>query len=273
MLSTTEIIEYFRLESSHAKKELGQNFLINKNIINKIVQEIDINKEDKILEIGPGLGALTEEIIDKCNNYSVVEYDEKFVRFLNNAYKNRNVVIYKNNIVKHKICDADKVVGNLPYYMTTEIIEHVLLNYPNLNVMVFMIQDECFKRIITKEGKDYNVINVLLEYLCEVTKCFDVKKEAFFPRPNVDSVVIKLTVKNEKNLSFAVNLKKITSILFHNRRKTIANNLNSLIKNKEVTMRVLEENNLSLMLRVESLKLADFVNITNTLLKLGIIKL
>lgn len=271
MLNKNEIIDFFKLNNSHAKKELGQNFLINEKIIQNIVKELEIKEEDSVLEIGPGLGALTGEIIGKSHDYTVVEYDAKFVDFLGRSYENQNIKIVKNNILKFKEFSANKVIGNLPYYITTDILEYIILNFKNLDMGVFMVQKECLNRILALDGKDYNAINVLIADFYDIKTLFIVKKDNFFPEPNVESVVFKITKKQEKNLSFAGILYKTARILFANRRKTVSNNLNNIVRNKELTSTILLEAGIDQNMRAEQLKIIDFNNLASTLLKYKII--
>ena len=125
MLNRDEIKSYFKLENSHAKKELGQNFLCNQKTIDEIVSLLKLKEDDVLLEIGPGLGALTNDLVGKTKNYTVVEYDAKFVDYLSRAYEGQNIKIVKNNILKYREYDANKIVGNLPYYITSDILLYI----------------------------------------------------------------------------------------------------------------------------------------------------
>lgn len=272
MLTTNEIIDFFKLQNSHAKKELGQNFLINNDICEFIVSKLEVEDKDQVLEIGPGLGALTDILVTKTNDYTVVEYDAKFVEFLTKEYEGK-INIVKNNILKFKDFRFNKVIGNLPYYITTDIIEFVVTKFPNLEKAVFMIQRECFRRIVAKNGKDYNAINVLLDYLFDIKEELIVKKDNFFPEPNVDSLVFSLTKKREKELSFAGFLYKTAKICFSNRRKTIQNNLNSFLKNKELTEKIILDSSLKNNARAEELSVINFERLTQVLLNNGVYKL
>ena len=266
MLNKEEIIDFFKLVNSHAKKELGQNFLINKKIAEKIVDTLEIKESDSVLEIGPGLGALTSFILEKTySDYVVVEYDQKFVDFLSKSYETSNIKIVKNNILKEKDFHFNKIIGNLPYYITSDIILKAAIDYKKLDKAVFMVQKECYKRIIAKEGKDYNSLNVLLDYLFNIKQEFAVNRDNFFPSPNVDSVVFSLTKKQEKDAIFAGFLFKIARICFQNRRKTIYNNLLSYEKNKEKLNTILSTLNLAPTLRAEQLSTSDFVNLSKAL--------
>ena len=268
MLNKEEIIDYFKLVNSHAKKELGQNFLINKDIAESIVNALDIKESDKVLEIGPGLGALTGFVLEKTyDTYKVVEYDQKFVEFLTRSFSDKKIEIVKNNILKEKDFSFNKIIGNLPYYISSEIILKAALEYPLLEKAVFMVQKECYKRIVAKSGKDYNALNVLLDYLFVIKQEINVGRDNFFPAPNVDSLVFSLAKKEEINMSFAGFLYKISKICFQNRRKTIYNNLQSLVKNKEELSLILNKANLKENLRAEELTTSDFIRLTSEIYK------
>ena len=128
-----------------------------------------------------------------------------------------------------------------------------------------MVQKECYKRIVAESGKDYNALNILLKYLFDIKEEIKVGRDNFFPVPNVDSLIFSLTKKQEKNVVFAEFLYKIARICFQNRRKTIANNLSSLIKNKDELKEILIKSGLSENLRAEQLNLAQFVKLTETI--------
>ena len=272
MLNCSEIIDFFNLENSHAKKELGQNFLINKKVCENIVNELVINENDKVLEIGPGLGALSDILINKCNDLTLVEYDAKFVNFLQLSYKDKsNVKIIKNNIIKEKDGGYNRVIGNLPYYMTTEILQFITQKLEKFESGVFMVQKECLKRLIALDGKDYSAFNVYLNYGYKISTSFEVKRNNFFPIPNVDSIVFKVDKKDNVNIDFNKKIYKIASILFLNRRKTILNNLNSYIKDKEKSITILNNCNLSENLRAEQLKVKDYETLANEMIKMDLL--
>jgi len=274
MLTRDEIKAYFQLENSHAKKELGQNFLCNQKTVDEIVSLVDVKKDDVLLEIGPGLGALTNDLIGRTDNYTVVEYDAKFVDYLNRAYSDKDIKIVKNNILKYKDFSANKIVGNLPYYITSDILQYLAINYHKLDRAVLMMQREAHKRITAKQGtKDYNALNIVLDYCFKITTNMIVVKTSFFPMPQVDSVVLTFIKKKGVDDSFIRPLLTCTRAMFLNRRKTIFNNLSSLVKDKEKSNQILNDLNFKPNLRAEELTLNDFIGLTNVLLKLEIIKL
>lgn len=273
MLTQKEIIDFYKLENSHAKKELGQNFLLSEEIANQIADSLDLQKEDKLLEIGPGLGAITEKLINKTEKYIAVDVDKKLINFLQNAYKDTNLNVVKENILKFKDYDFNKVVGNLPYYITTDIIEYIALNFKNLEAATFMVQSEFYERITTKDKRIKRPLNYLLEYLFDIKLVTKVKNNQFFPVPTVDSVVFKITKNREKKLSSAGFLYKIIRILFTNRRKNVNNNIGSLLKSEEEKAQLWKEANIAPTTRAEDLTLDDFIRISEIILKIKKINL
>ncbi len=268
MLSKDEIKDFFLLENSHAKKELGQNFLIDENAIKKIVESINIKENDKVLEIGPGLGALSDELVNISNDLTLVEYDQKFVNFLISSYRDKNnVKIIKSNILHFKDYSFNKIIGNLPYYISTEILEYLFKHFDKINQMVFMVQSEFLNRILANKGKDYAPLNILINYRYNIEKLFIVKKTSFFPIPNVDSVVFKITIKDNTSFAYSLLLYKVANILFKNRRKTIYNNLKPLFKDTDELELFLNELNLKENLRAEELDLSTYLKITDKLLE------
>lgn len=273
MLTINELKDYFKLENSHAKKELGQNFLVNQKIVDQIIGLLEINKDDNILEIGPGLGSLTENIIGKPNKFVAVEYDAKFVKFLEMSFKDKDFEIVKDNILKYRTFEANKLIGNLPYYITTDILEYVTTRFVNMDFGVFMVQKECLKRLLNIKGKDNSALNVYLSYLFDIENKIKVSKDCFFPIPSVDSVVFKITTKKDKDRKFALVLFKVCKVCFLNRRKTIFNNILSIVKDKELAKSILENSKIDLNARAESLEIESYINLTNLLLNNGILKL
>ncbi|MBP5694024.1 MAG: ribosomal RNA small subunit methyltransferase A [Bacilli bacterium] len=267
MLSVEEIIDFFKLENSHAKKELGQNFLINKKACQNIVDFLEIDSDDQILEIGPGLGALTGLIVGKPKRFVAVEYDQKFVNFLEKSYKNQNVEIVKNNILKYRDYSFNKVIGNIPYYISSDIVEKICLNFEKLDKAILMVQKECFERITAKKGKDYNALNVLLLFMYDTKLKLTVSKQNFFPVPKVDSVVFEIKKKPLRDIEFAKVLYKTSKICFSNRRKTLLNNLSPVVRNKDLTIEILNNSNIKQTARAEELSISEFVVLTEELLR------
>ena len=251
------------------KKSLGQNFLIDRNIIKKIVEIENINKNTEILEIGPGYGNLTKVLISKKPKKIIaVEKDKKISFFLKNLLKDyKNVLIdnsdilfsLKNNFGKNLI-----VFGNLPYNISTQILASLILLKkwpPWYKSLIFMFQKEVADRIIAKSNsKDFGRLSILCNWRLEVKKHFDVSKNCFFPKPKINSTILsfKPKIKNKYHLNNPKNLETITRVLFSNRRKKINKNFSKLFQN---SLFVAKELNLDLNKRAEELNNEMFYKI------------
>ena len=227
-----------------AKRSLGQNFLIDKNIINKIINVVDINENNTVIEIGAGYGNLTKYIIDrKPKKIFAIEKDKKLSLFLKEKFKlsknlkviNEDIlnIIQKNNLGKNII-----VFGNLPYNISTKILASlVMLNKwpPWYDILILMFQKEVADRIIAKtRTKEFGRLAVLSNWRLDIKKHFDISKNCFFPKPKINSTLLSFKPKkiNTFNLKNPKNLEKVTRILFSNRRKMINKNFKKLFKEK-----------------------------------------
>ena len=231
---------------SKAKKSLGQNFLIDNNIINKIVKIGNLNKNKTILEIGPGYGNLTKVIaLENPKKIFAVEKDKNLVFLLKNKFKNYNNIEIINrdvlNIVGENNFGNNLVVfGNLPYNISTKILASLILLKkwpPWYEVLILMFQKEVAERILAKaQTKKFNRLSVLSNWRLVVKKHFDVSNHCFFPKPKITSTVLSFRPKknNEFILKNPKNLEKVTRVLFSNRRKMINKNFNKLFKKKYV---------------------------------------
>jgi len=259
------------------KKSLGQNFLIDQNIINKIIKIGNIDANNTILEIGPGSGSLTKKIADMCpKKIFAVEKDKKLISLLKNTLNNFNNIeiingdildIIKKNIFKKNII----VFGNLPYNISTQILaEFVLLRKwpPWYKILIFMFQKEVADRIIAKNNSNnFSRLSVLCNWRLEIKKHFNISKNCFYPKPKVNSTILSFQPKEEcvfpiKNPK---NLEMITRIFFSNRRKMINKNFMKLFKNKKS---IANELNLDLSLRPEQLSCEMYYKITSKYEKL-----
>jgi len=244
------------------KKSLGQNFLIDKNIINKIIKIGNINKNSDIMEIGPGYGNLTKCIIDENpKNILAIEKDRSLFFFLKKKFQNiKNLKIVNEdilNIIKKKKSNNSLIVlGNLPYNISTQILASLIILKkwpPWYNLLILMFQKEVADRIIAKPNtKEFSRLTVLSNWRLEIKKHFDVSKNSFFPKPKVNSTVLSFKPKknNFLNLKNPKNLEKVTQILFSNRRKMINKNLKRIFKKK---LFLLENLNIDLSKRPEEL--------------------
>ncbi|MCK4607889.1 MAG: 16S rRNA (adenine(1518)-N(6)/adenine(1519)-N(6))-dimethyltransferase RsmA [Gammaproteobacteria bacterium] len=251
-----------------AKKRFGQNFLQDKNIIHKIIASIAPQATDHIVEIGPGLGALTTQILPQVSRLDAVELDRDLIPKLEAACgKPGNLYIYQANALKFDFSNLSaenkplRIVGNLPYNISTPIIFHLLKYLPLIENMHFMLQQEVVERLAAKPGnKIYGRLSVMVQYFCEVTKLFTVPPQAFYPAPKVYSAIVRLKPHKEIALP-AQNINYFTNIVkqaFSQRRKTIHNSLKSHLSNEQ-----LQSINIDPKSRPEQLTVADFVKISN----------
>ena len=226
------------------KKSLGQNFLIDKNIINKIIKIGNIDKNKTVIEIGPGYGNLTEAIMSmKPKNILAIEKDKKLSSFLERKFKNvKNIKIINEDILniinKINVKQNCLVFGNLPYNISTQILASLIMLKewpPWYDSLVFMFQKEVADRIIAKPNtKEFSRLTVLSNWRFEIKKHFDVSKNCFFPKPKINSTILSFRPK-KNNLIYLrnpKNLEKITQVLFSNRRKMINKNLKKLFNRK-----------------------------------------
>ena len=259
------------------KKQYGQNFLLDENVLNNIITNAKINKDSFVIEIGPGLGFLTNYLSKNANNVLCYEIDSEMV----NVIKSRNyenVDIEFKDFLKANINEDIKkynknnlevvVVANLPYYITTPILLKILEETSMVNRMVVMMQKEVALRICGKPStKDYNCLSVLIQYFTDPKYLFTVKPGSFYPEPGVDSAVIEIKYKDEI-ISKATNLNyflKFNRNIFAQRRKTLMNNLQKAYSyKKEDMLKILESKNISLTIRSEVLSVEEIVDLANT---------
>jgi len=251
-----------------AKKSLGQNFLIDNNVISKISDSINASSEDLIIEIGPGMGALTKELKKKEANIICYEIDSDMKPYLNKLVDDKTNVVYTDILlcnIKEDIKDIKYnnlfIVGNLPYYITTPIIKFLINLKLSIKEMVFMVQDEVADRFTASPGnKEYGSITLYLRYYFNAQKLFKVSKYCFNPVPKVESAIIKFTEReNIPNVNEEKYFKLINDS-FKMKRKTLKNNLNNYDFNK--IEEVLKRNNLSNTVRAEELKEEIFIEIS-----------
>ncbi|MDO4541579.1 MAG: 16S rRNA (adenine(1518)-N(6)/adenine(1519)-N(6))-dimethyltransferase RsmA [Bacillota bacterium] len=270
----------------HFRKNLGQNFLINESILDDIVATADLTKDIPALEIGPGMGFLTEKLADAAGFVTAVEIDPQLVALLRDLYKDEeNIIIRQDDALKlnfaavaaetaeHGVTGEFKIVANLPYYITTPLLFHFLDNSPYWSEMVLMVQKEVADRIVAAAGsKDYGVLTLMVAYDAEAEKVLTVPASSFRPRPNVDSAVIRLTKRaappcevRDKSL-----FKAVVKAGFGQRRKTLANALTNggLGLTKTQVEELLKGNNIDPKRRGETLNFEEFANLANALYSL-----
>lgn len=255
------------------KKKFGQNFLNDENILNKIVKESQIPEDTLVIEIGPGAGALTNKVKDVAKNVLAYEIDLDLQNILIDKFKDTNVNFiwedFLNRNIKEDIKDYQYshifVVANIPYYITTPIVEKIINSGVDVEKVVIMVQKEVGDRFSAKPGnKEYGSISVFLNYYYNIKELFIVSKNCFIPRPNVDSVILALEKRNDKPVVKDEKvLFKLIKDSFRFKRKNLRNNLKEydLVKIEEI----LKKHNKDLTTRAETLELDIFIEIANNL--------
>ena len=273
---TIETIQKFNFAF---QKRFGQNFLIDSHVIEKILRAADISKQDTVLEIGPGIGTLTQYLAEAAGKVYAVEIDKNLLPILDETLADYdNVTVINEDILKVDIAalaaQAEhglKVVANLPYYITTPIIMGLLENRIPASSITVMVQKEVAERMQAQPGtKDYGALTLAVQYYAEAYIAANVPPNCFMPRPNVGSAVIRLTTHTEPPVSVRdeAHLFKLIRASFNQRRKTLVNgicNFAELPYTKEQVQGALEMMGLSPTVRGETLTLAQFAQLSDSL--------
>ena len=267
-----------------ANKSLGQNFLIDENVITTAIEKSNINKDDLVIEIGPGLGTLTKYLLESAGRVVCVELDKRMISILEERfflYKNLDIInadILKTDLnkiikdVKEKYnLKSAKIVANLPYYITTPIIMQLLENKIDIESITVMIQKEVADRLAEiPGGKNTGAITYTVYYYGEAEKLLEVPNTAFIPEPSVTSEVIKIKIRKEPpvKVNNEKDFFKIIKIAFLQRRKTLLNSLtNNGVSTKEKLLEILKDLKIDEKIRSEKLTIEQFANLSNYLYK------
>lgn len=277
--------EYFlRAKLFRTKKRLGQNFLVDEAVIDRIVEEV--TPEDTVLEIGPGAGFVTENIVDKAKKVYAVEIDEDAIEALQHIKTSKFKLIH-DDILKIQLKDLDenenttfKVIANIPYYITSPILAHLLgeiddLNNENRNrisEIILMVQWEVALRLVADEtapSKQYGLLSILTQFNAEVELIQKVPSKSFYPSPKVDSALVRITVNKEPRVKVDdyAFLRKVTKAGFATRRKTLKNSLMNAGFNKDSVVKTLENLQIPENARGETFSMQEFANLSQELKK------
>lgn len=267
------------------QKKYGQNFLIDNHVLDKIIEGADVGKDDYVLEIGPGIGTLTQALCEKARQVLAVEIDKALIPILNETLSDYdNVSIINKDILKidlNKLVKEEnngrpiKVVANLPYYITTPIIMSFLENSVPVESLTVMVQKEVAQRMQASAGsKDYGALSLAVQYYSEPYIVANVPPNCFIPRPKVASTVIRLKVHKEPLVEVKDEklMFRLIRASFNQRRKTLVNGLNNskdLTFTKEEIQEALRKHNISEMIRGEALTLEEFAGLANYLSEIG----
>ncbi|MBG9787321.1 16S rRNA (adenine(1518)-N(6)/adenine(1519)-N(6))-dimethyltransferase RsmA [Brevibacillus laterosporus] len=279
---TREVIEKYGFS---LKKSLGQNFLTDINILHNIIDAAELSKDKAVIEIGPGIGALTEQLCRAAGKVMAIEIDQRLLPILEETLSPYdNITVVHGDVLKLDVaalieehlsgCTGVSVVANLPYYVTTPILMGLLESGIQLDHIVVMIQKEVAERIAAKPGtKDYGSLSVAAQFYAETNIEMIVPASVFIPRPNVDSAVIKLSIRKQPIVEVADEklFFRIVKASFAQRRKTLLNNLVTNYfgkEKKELALQALEEANILPSRRGETLSIQEFATLANTIHRL-----
>lgn len=249
----------------HARKRFGQNFLVDKQILTKMAAAINAQPSDHLVEIGPGLGDLTRQILPHCKQLNAIEIDRDLSAHLQENITDAHFTLHCCDVLKFVLHDLEpyplRVVGNLPYNISTPILFHVIDAIDLVHDMHFLLQKEVVERIAAKPGdKNYGRLSVMIQYWCKVQNLFAVSRHAFQPVPQVESAFFRLVP--HKDLPHSANsyqrFAQIVQTCFNHRRKTLRKSLSSL-----TDISIYQNCDIDLSLRPETLSVADFVNLSN----------
>ena len=258
-INRSNILDIVNNSNARPDKDYGQNFLVEPEVCKRIVNALDIQNEESVLEIGPGLGSLTHFLNEQTKNLTVVDIDERMIAFLKLVYKYVDIV--QCDIRKHDVSSYDKVIGNLPYNITSETIVYLLLKATKAKKIVLMIQTDAYPHFSDISGKEYGPASVLLHLLGQDKKLFQVKPGSFYPAPKCSSTVFEINIDPKCDVNEAKQVYVFAKSVFLNRRKTISNNLMNLVKDRELANSILLESNIPVTHRPEDIEPLDYLKL------------
>lgn len=254
-----------------ARKRFGQNFLQDQTVIHDIVSAIDPTDDDCIVEIGPGLGALTEPLMARLKHMHVVELDRDLIARLEKQHPTDRLTIHGADALKFDFMSIDasdkkyrKVVGNLPYNISSPLLFHLAEFAPQIDVQVFMLQKEVIERMVAQPTDSaYGRLSVMLQYRYYMEHLFDVPPHAFVPAPKVTSAIVRMRPKPAEKLTATddTHLSRLVAQAFSQRRKMLRNTLNGMVTHEQ-----LEACSIKPTARAEEVSLAQFIELSNLLL-------
>ena len=258
-INRSNINEIVKKSNANPDKDYGQNFLIEPNLSEQIVNFLDVQEGDKVLEVGPGLGSLTH-YLNKHKDVTVCDIDERMISFLKIIYQD-SINYILNDVRKIDVSIYDRIIGNLPYNITSELVSFLLINATRCKQMVLMCQQEAFAHFFDVSGKEYGPISVLLHLLGDNKKLLTLKPGSFYPAPKCNSLVFSFTYNPVTDRNTIIGVYKMSKALFLNRRKTIYNNLKNYLKDGDKALKILNDLNIEQNKRPEDLSPQLFLKI------------
>lgn len=250
IIDRSNILDIVNKTNTKPDKDYGQNFLLIPEICSDIVSALEIDQKESVLEIGPGLGSLTH-FLSNSKNLTVCDIDNRMISFLKITYPELNFI--ENDIRKVDVSSYEKIIGNLPYNITTELVTYLLINAKKCKRMVLMCQQEAFSRFFDVSGGNYGPVSVLIHLLGTPKKLMTVKPGSFYPAPKCNSLVFSFEFDQKVNREEVVKVYMFAKSMFLNRRKTIYNNLKNYLQNSERAAHILNTLSISNMLRPEEI--------------------
>lgn len=253
-----------------AKKSLGQNFIVDSNIIDRLIAHAKLSKDVAVIEVGPGLGSLTQELINHAGKVVSIEIDQNMVEILSDLFKDKEKfqLIYSDilqfdleSLVKQLKSEYKEViiVANLPYYITSEILIKLFKLQDKVDTVMLMVQREFAQRLTAqKNSKDYRTLTVLAQTFYKSKIIMRISKHVFYPRPNVDSAIILMKAKNESEVLNLESYADFIEMCFTQKRKTIYNNLRSRL-GEDLAKKILEKSGVKASERASDLDLSKFL--------------
>lgn len=254
------------------KKSFGQNFIIEPKVVEKIATAAIQDPDDLVIEVGPGIGALTQFLVEKSSQVIAFEIDERLPKVLEKEIGFDHLQLIMEDFLK---VDLEEIirkykkagqnvdfVSNLPYYITTPILFKLFESKAEIDTITVMMQKEVGERFLAQHNeKAYNALSVITQYRCTTKKVMDVSRHVFWPKPNVDSIVVQFRFHHQYHLKEEDLFIEMVKACFAQRRKTIYNNLSSWLQNKELVRSMLEKSNIPESTRAQQLELKDYIRL------------
>jgi len=258
-----ELLNLIKKEKLWAKKHLGQNFLINKKIIETIIKAANLNKEDLIIEVGPGLGILTKELLNKGGHIRSIELDRELIPYIKKTFKDKHFELEEGTALKATLPQTKyKLVANIPYYITSPLLRHFLnpqtKQEKRPTLIVLLVQKEVAEKICAKPG-DHSVLSLQTQIFGHPSIIKTVSPKNFHPAPKVDSAILKIEVYKKSLIKNLKLFSRITRIAFHQRRKTLKNTIKNYLNiNGEKTDTIFKKINIDSSRRPQTLSIEEW---------------